>query len=118
MCLFLPPPPFPPSSGSLLMILKGIFDPLLLFCVMWPALSLQPGRLLIRPVKLLFERHIEPSKGFLLKVKFWMMFKASPGKLPTCMVRATCDIPAWVRTVIFFVKEMIFCLYNKTSHLP
>lgn len=94
MCLFLLPPPIHHNSRSLLVILKGVFDQLLLFCVMWPVLSLQPGGLLIRPVKLFFERHIEPSKGFLLKVKFWMMFKASPGKLPTCMVQATCDIPA------------------------
>lgn len=90
------------------MVLKGIFDPLLLFCVMSPVLSLQPGGLLIGPVKLLFERHIELSKGILLKVKFWMMFKASPGKLPTYMVQSTCHIPAWVRTVTFFVKKIIF----------
>lgn len=27
-----------------------------------------------QPVRLVSERHVEPSKGFLLNVKFWVMF--------------------------------------------
>lgn len=75
-------------------ILKCLFVPLLLLYVAWPGLSPNPEKLLIRPVWLLVERHVEPGKGFLLKVRSWMLFNASPGRLPALTALATCDVPA------------------------
>lgn len=90
---FYPRLPIPHNFGPWLVILNYLFDPLLLFYVAWPSLSLQPERLLIKPVQLFFERHIEPSKGFLLNVNFWVMFKASPERLPAHKGQDTCVIP-------------------------
>lgn len=70
MCLFLLPLPIPHNFWSWLTILKCLFDPLLLFYVMWPGLSLQPERLLIRLVQLLFESTLSPVKDFCWKWSF------------------------------------------------